>query len=226
MGNKTARKVPVNKEHFMEVLRLRNSSIRQLGDAYEKIERTEKTIRRCLDNGEMPPDLLDKIAKHLDVHPDYLSGVYDDKASQIEDAYLRTLSRSFIKPEKYPYLLKAKNKISYTTYFDNILTMNDITMDLFHALPPMERVMFRQEMVVAILHVIAKYFTHDSLGNDLSETLSYCESFVGDFDPFSYFAELEGIRMPEEKFDDFYADDTIVDFEKRMAEKYRDNKQK
>ena len=226
MGNKTARKIPVNKERFMEVLWLRNCSIRKLGDAYEEIERTEKTIRRCLDNGEMPPDLLDKIAKYLNVHPDYLSGVYDDKARQIEDSYLRALSRSFRKPENYPYLLKAKNEIGYTTYFENILTMNDISMDLFHTLPPMERVMFRQEMVVAILRVIAKYFTHDSLGNDLSETLSYCESFVGDFDPFSYFAALEGIRVPEEKFDNFYEDDTMVDVEKRMTEKCGDPKQK
>ena len=62
MGNKSAQKVPVNKERFMEILKLRNSSIRKLGEAYEEIERTEKTIRRCLDAGEMPPDLLNRIA--------------------------------------------------------------------------------------------------------------------------------------------------------------------
>ena len=44
MGNKSAQKVPVNKERFMEILKLRNSSIRKLGEAYEEIERTEKTI--------------------------------------------------------------------------------------------------------------------------------------------------------------------------------------
>ena len=55
----------------MEVLRLRNSSIRKLGEAYEEIERTEKTIRRCLNNGEMPPDLLNRIPKHIIDHPDY-----------------------------------------------------------------------------------------------------------------------------------------------------------
>ncbi|MGN0442602.1 MAG: helix-turn-helix domain-containing protein [Acutalibacteraceae bacterium] len=221
MGNKSTRKVPVNKERFMEVLRLRNSSIRKLGNAYEKIERTEKTIRRYLDNGEMPPDLLDKIAKYLDVHPDYLSGVYDDEADRIEDAFLRAMSKSFIKPEKYPYLLKAKGDIGYTTYFENILTMNDISMDLFHTLPPEERVLFRQEMVVAIMQVIAKHFTHDSLGNDVAETLAYCESYVGDFDPFSCYAELEGIGLPEPDLDeDFCDEESMCDFEKRMEAKY------
>jgi hypothetical protein len=220
MGNKTARKDPVNKERFMEVLRLKNCSIRMLGEAYDKIERTEKTIRRCLDKGEMPPDLLDKIAKYLDVHPDYLAGVYDEKADKIEDAYLRSLSRSFIKPERYPYLLKAKKDIGYTTYFENILTMNHITMKLFHTLPPEERVYFRQELTVAIYRVIAQHFTHDSLGNDLSETLSYCESFLGDFDPFSYFSELEGIGLSEDDVNEIQEDNSLSDFERRMEEKY------
>lgn len=220
MGNKTARKAPVNKERFMEVLRLKNCSIRMLGEAYDEIERTEKTIRRCLDNGEMAPDLLDKIAKYLDVHPDYLAGVYDEKADKIEDAFLRSLSRSFIKPEKYPYLLKAKKDIGYTTYFENVLTMNDITMELFHTLPPEKRVNFRQELTVAILRVIAQHFTHDSLGNDLSEVLSYCESFVGDFDPFSYFSELEGIGLSEDELNEIHDDNSLCDFERRMEEKY------
>ena len=205
----------------MEVLRLRNSSIRKLGEAYEEIERTEKTIRRCLDNGEMPPDLLNRIAKHLNVHPNYLSGVYDDKADRIEDDFLRTMYRSFIKPEKYPYLLKAKSDIEYTNYFENILTINDISMELFHTLPPEERILFRQEMAVAIMQVIAKHFTHDSFGNSTSETLAYYESYVGDRDPFSYFAELEGIGSTEPDLDaDFYDEESVQDFEKRMENKY------
>jgi len=222
MGNKTTRKVLVNKKRFMEILELRNYSIRKLGKgkAYDAIERDEKTIRRYLDSGEMPPDLLDKIAKYLDVHPDYLAGVYDNKADKIEDAFLRALSRSFIKPEKYPYILKAKSDIGYKTYFENILTMNDISMELFKTLPPEERILFRQEMVVAILQVIAKHFSHDSMGNDLAEQLSYCESFVGDFDPFSYFAELEGVGLLEDDLDRFTDDDTMTDAERQLHEKY------
>ena len=118
---------------------------------------------------------------------------------------MRSLFRSSSKPERYPYLLKAKSDIDYTTYFENKLMMNDISIELFRTLPPEERVLFRQEMVVAIVRVIAKHFTHDSLGNDVFETLSYCESFIGDNDPFSYFHQLEGIGLPEadtELYDD------------------------
>lgn len=169
----------------------------------------------------MPPDLLDNIAKYLNVHPDYLSGVYDQEADKIENAYLRHLYRKSIKPEKYPYLLKAKRDIDYTTYFENILIMNYITMEQYRTLPANERVLFRQELVIAILKVISRHFSHDSLGNDLSTELEYCESIVGDFDPFSYFAELEGIGLSEDDIsipED--SDDSISDFEKRMEEKY------
>ena len=220
MGNKTSRNVPVNKKHFIEVLKSKKCSIRKLGNEYEKIDRTEKTIRRCLNKGEMPSDLLDRIAKHLDIHPDYLSGVYCNKADQIEDAYLQSLYRSSHKLEKYPYLLKAKKDIGYTTYFENILTMNDISMELFHTLSPVDRVMFRQELEVSILRVFAKYFTHDSLGNDLSETLSYCEAFAEDFDPFSFFAEIEGVGLLEDELYYCGDDNSTSDFEKKMDEKY------
>lgn len=221
MGNKKTSKVPVNKELFLEVLKLRNCSIRKLGEAYEEIQRTEKTIRRCLDEGEMPSDLLDNIAKYLDVHPDYLSGVYNQKADKIEYEYLRHLYRKSINPDKYPYLLKAKSDIDYTNYFENILTMNNITMEQYRTLPAEERVLFRQELVVAILQVISRHFSHDSLGNDLSAELEYCESFVGDFDPFSYFAELEGIGLSEDDISIPEDNDaSISDFEKMMEEKY------
>ena len=211
MANKPSQKVPVNKQRFLEVLKLRNCSIRKLGEAYKQIGRTEKTIRRCLDNSEMPPDLLDRIAKYLNVHPNYLSGVYDDKADRIEDKFLRTLSKSFIKPEKYPYLLNAKSDLEYTTYFENILTMNDISMEQFNTLPAQERVLFRQEMVVAILEVIEKHFKQDSLGNNLRDELDYCKAFVDDFDPFSYYAHLEGIGLSEPDFEYDDSPDTILE---------------
>ena len=220
MGNKSTATVPVNKKRFMEVLKIRNCSIRKLGDAYDEIERTEKTIRRYLDKGEMPPDLLNKIAKFLNVHPDYLSGVYDTKADRIENAYLRSLFQASINPEKFPYLLKARSDINYTSYFENILTMNNITMEQFRTLPPRDRIKFRQEMVVAILQVVAKHFTQDSLGNDLAAELSYCEAFVDDFNPFSYFAHLEGIGLCEDDIEFPLDDGEPSDFETSLQKKY------
>lgn len=143
----------------------------------------------------MPPDLLDKIARYLDVLPDYLAGAYHEKADRIEDPQLRALAHSRLVPDKFPYILKSKSDIGYERYFEDILTMNDIKIETFKSLAPEERMLLRQEMAVAILQVLAQHFSHDSLGNDLAEHLSYYESLVGDFDPFSYFAELEGVGL-------------------------------
>ena len=86
-GNKKTYKVPVDREWFLKVLQERNCSIRQLG-AVPEIERTEKTIRRSLKKGEMAPDLLVRIAKHLNVHPDYLAGVYAKSLASVENTYI------------------------------------------------------------------------------------------------------------------------------------------
>lgn len=217
--------VSVNKQVFLEVLKQKKSSIRKLGDAYTHIERTEKSIRRYLNKGEMPENILINISKYLDVHPDYLSGAYHSKIDKIEDAYLRSLSKSFLKPEKYPYITKVKNEIDYVKYFENILIMNDISLEMFQALDPLVRVLMRQELIVSILSVISKYFSHDALGNNLSELLGYYESMVGDEDPFSYFFNLEGIGLIEENVVNFSDDDFISDAEKKLHEKYKDTEE-
>lgn len=227
MANRETNKIKINPDRFIEVLKLRKSSIRKLDDPRNEkgIGRTEKTIRRCLKSGKMPPELLDNIAKYLNVHPDFLSGIYDEKADKIEDAFLRRMYKRSINPQRYPYLLKAKSDIDYTNYFENILTMNNISIEQFHTLPPEERVLFRQELVVAILKVIAKHFKEDSLGNNILNNLEYCEAYVGDLDPTSYYAQLEGIGISEEEL---FAMNPITDedlqaleeFEKRMDKKY------
>ena len=173
----------------------------------------------------MPPDLLDRIARFLNVHSDYLAGVYDEKADRIEDAYLRHMYLKSVKPENYPYLLKAAENIDYSHYFEDILTMNHISMEQFKTLDPIERVLFRQELVLAILEVIAKHFKVDSLGHDIADDLDYCRAFVDDFDPTSLFAELEGIAI-----EDDYEGPTsgemaeLSEIEKKWAEKYSSKK--
>lgn len=219
MGNKTTMKVKINRDRFMEVLKERKCSIRKLGEAYSEVQRTEKTIRRCLHDEEMPPDLLNNIARYLNVHPDYLAGVYDKEADKIEDKILKKMYLNHIKPGNYPYLLKARSDIDYSHYFEEILTMNNITMDHFRTLPPVDRVLFRQEMVLAIFKVIAKHFPTDSLGNDTQEELRRCEAFVDDFDPFSYFSELEGIGLTEiEDTDESQQGES--EEERKLREKY------
>ena len=64
MSNKPIFKVAINKERFINYIHSKGVSIRKLG---QEIDRTEKTLRRNLNDGKMPPGTLYMIANYLDV---------------------------------------------------------------------------------------------------------------------------------------------------------------
>ncbi|NLW92560.1 MAG: hypothetical protein GXY34_13305 [Syntrophomonadaceae bacterium] len=184
MGNKETLKIPVIRERFEEALMLRKTSIRKLGDISE-IERTEKTIRRYLSKGEMPPDLLDRIGKYLNVDPEYLSGGYGRGLDKIEDKYTRTVLRSQLKAERfpYPYLKSEQMKLGYEEYFEHILIMHDISMNQFLNLPSGQRQELQLEIERAIASVISKHFKCDARGREGLPDLQYLEVMIGNDDP-------------------------------------------
>lgn len=63
----------VNKDVFMQVLKLKKTSIRRL-DEELSIECSDKTIRRSLNNGKMRRQYIEQIAKYLDVDSRLLTG--------------------------------------------------------------------------------------------------------------------------------------------------------
>ena len=74
-------KIHINRQRFLKTLEEKGSSIAKLGSCYLEIGRTERTIRRCINSKQgMPAELLDSIAKYLNVYPDLLSGKLDDLA--------------------------------------------------------------------------------------------------------------------------------------------------
>ena len=201
MANKKTLKVKIDKNFFLKVLKEKDFSLRKLGtdEAYNYIQRTERTIRRCLDQGEMPPEILDRIASFLNVHPDYLSGAENQRIRKIEDSYFRFREKHRLKAENYPYFLESYKKINYEKNFKDLLVLHRISEELFQSLPPIERYYFRQEIDLAIERVIEKHFSTDALGNATEDQLSYLESYLHDYDPDSYYAYLEGIGIALEE---------------------------
>ena len=89
MSRNKIKKVEVNKEIFLYVLKQKNCSIRKLGDkGYKKVQRTEKQIRRYLNAGEMPVDVLYNIGKYLNVDPKFISGRIHSEINQISDEHV------------------------------------------------------------------------------------------------------------------------------------------
>ena len=166
MGNKKVAKVPLSRERFMQALDYRKSSIRKLGKVSE-IERDEKTIRRCLHNGEIPPALLDRIGRYLDVHPDFLSGTYDKPLERIDDETIRMRISAQIRVEDHPYFIKEQEELEYKDYFKSILTMHNISVAQFRSLSVEKRTQLQLDIEQAITSVIYKYFDYDAVGKPI-----------------------------------------------------------
>ena len=92
----------------MSIVKECGSSIIKLGKC-EKIDCTERTIRRSLNEGKMTPCFLDQIAKYLDVDPRLLSGELHKQAESYDDNFLKTISLAQLKAEKHPYYKECRN---------------------------------------------------------------------------------------------------------------------
>ena len=166
MANKKVAKVPFSRYRFTQALDYRKSSIRKLGKVAE-IERDEKTIRRCLHNGEIPPALLDRIGRYLDVHPDFLSGTYDRPIERIQDETVRMMLKAQIRVEDHPYFTKEQEDLEYRDYFKSILTMHNISVAQFRSLNADKRTQLQLDIEQAIVGVIYKYFDYDAVGKPI-----------------------------------------------------------
>lgn len=166
MANKEAPKVPFSRERFMQALDYRKSSIRKLGKVPE-IDRDEKTIRRYLRNGTIPPELLNRISRYLDVHPDFLSGKYDQSVEQIGNDEVCIMLKAQIRVQNHPYFAKEQEELRYRDYFKDILTMHNISVAQFHELDENKRIQLQLDIEQAITSVIYKYFDLDAVGRTI-----------------------------------------------------------
>lgn len=195
MANKEKPKVRINRARFDEALKLRGSSIRKLGQAYNEIGRDEKSIRRYLREG-FPTDILDLIGKYLDVEPAYLSGKYDQEIEKIKNPDLRGILKRQLRPNKFPYLMaQTRQQGFYDRYFESILTIHGISGRQFYALTPGQQKQLRLDMEAAITHVISKFFTEDAKGQRGLPDLGYLYALIDNYDP-----------DEPEQFDDVYVD--------------------
>ena len=166
MANRKSERVIVDKAWFMNVLKQKKVSIRDLDrdEAQKIVDRNEKTIRRHLDSGEMPPDLLNRIGKYLNVHPDYLAGKQYRTIMKIDDEHIQEVLISQLKPEKFPYFIKEHEEVDYKDYFKKLLLIHNISMGQFMNMPQENRLDLQKEIERAITSVIVKYFEEDGRG--------------------------------------------------------------
>jgi len=215
MANKKKNKVSIDRKCFEETLKLRNSSIRKLGEVTGGVGWSDKTIRRALIDGQISSELLDDIAQHLDVDPEYLSGKYHRNVEKYEDPYIRALALYNLKAERYPYILKQqRDKIGdhflYDRYLENILIIHNLSLKQFNNLPFEIRKKMQLELEESICRVLIKYFDKDAFGKELYPNIYMLQNDIDNYDP-------DFKEPPSEFFEEM-----MRDSDDPFAEKYKD----
>ena len=186
VANKKSKKAPFQWERFIAAKKRAKISIRKLGSE-EGIGWSEKTIRRAKADGEINPEILEALAKQLDVAPDYLKGKYDHFYDVIADGFDEKQRGSYLKemldPGRYPYYM-GKNQVKQKEgYMDGILMLHGISNRQYDELSPEKRKAFQIDIERAVGAVIKKYFECDGRGQHGIPDLYYLESQIECYEP-------------------------------------------
>lgn len=172
-GNKPTAKAKIVKERFVEAKKAKGLTIKALGEmslvsSATDRDRSEKTIGRYINKGEMPFDLLDHLAQVLDVEPAFLMGRYDIKPFSTpeteEDKRIRARMQSFITPQRYPYALDQMKKVKVDQYYNAILSIHGISLEQFIRLEPKKRFELMHLIETKLVPILIDYFPVDTQG--------------------------------------------------------------
>lgn len=165
MGNRPAHKIRINSERFKRVIRQKGYTIIALGEVSE-IDRDEKTIRRYLQLGEMPDELLNRICKVMDVDPVYVTQDFEDQQSWLEpNEEKRAALVDKMKESSYTYFNKEKREALKADYVRTLLTLHDLPESAYEKLGRAGQIRFLLDLDRAIDNVIWTHFSHtDQIG--------------------------------------------------------------
>ena len=201
MPKGTIYKIPVDKSVFISIVKECGSSIIKLGKS-EKIDCTERTIRRSLNEGKITPCFLDQIAKHLDVDSRLLSGELHKQAESYSDTFLRTVYLAQLRAERYPYYRKRKadlNKQPIRELLEHILSLFEISISQFDSMDFESQYLLQHDLFDALVPVIRKHFKVDAYGRknmpDLEKIIYDLENFRDD-----YYLHLHAEEVLRRKF--------------------------
>ena len=187
MVNKKSKKEPFQWERFLAAKRRAKISITKLGSKDDGIGWSEKTIRRAKADGKISPEILEALAKRLDIDPDYLRGKYDHFYDLIADGFDEKQREIYLKkmldPGRYPYY-RGKNQIKlYEGYMDGILMLHGISNRQYDELSPEKRKAFQIDIERAVGVVIEKYFECDGRGQSGIPDLYSLEAQIECYEP-------------------------------------------
>lgn len=165
-----ASKTTIDSEWFKWVIHKQGSSIRKLG-ADKGINRTERTIRRAVENGRIQKRLLEEISRKLDVYPDYLAGRYawTLKLEIMEEDGVRDYwKNNHLHPSQFPYHLVEQERHGLRKQLLDTLLKHGISEGEYAELNWEQRRKLRRELDRQTARTLSRWFPeHTGMAEDL-----------------------------------------------------------
>ena len=164
MANKKVERRVLNRERLKEVKELRGLTYNDIA-SHEELDVDIRTLRRWVEQEEIPSHRLDALARVLDIDPEYLT----DRIEQIAERWGMTLQeqQSIIKSfqaEEHPYWRKEARETEFYEIIKALLLVNNVDSKALEDLDRKEFAKLYLELNRETGKIIRKYFTPQGLG--------------------------------------------------------------
>lgn len=161
--------VPIDPDWFKWVIKKQGSSIRQLGKD-DAIGKTDRTIGRAVKAKEIDADLLDRIARRINVHPDFLAGKYSWTLAlpvMDEDGVREYWRDNYLDPKHFPYIHREQEGIAVREHLKDTLILHGVTWEEFNSQPVEEQQRIWDQLDRITTRILRVWFPNCTFESDI-----------------------------------------------------------
>ena len=160
-------KQPIDGKWLKDVIHRRGLSVRALTNPEREgsIPYDIRTVQRAIADNEITPQLLDEIARAIDVHPDFLRGKYlwtlkidIMKNPEVRNHWLE----HYLNPAYFPYRMHERERIGSRKHFFNTLLMHGVGEEEFRKLPRDKQRSLVEDLNVKTTGILKSYFPNSA----------------------------------------------------------------
>lgn len=163
MAGKKKLKEPISGQWLKDVIKRRGYSVRAITNPKREgsIDYDIRTVQRAIKDNEITPQVLDAIAKAIDVYPDFLRGKYlwtldldIMRYPEVREHWLEY----HLNPNLFPYCMYEQKNLGSRKHFMNTLLMHGVSEDEFRRLSKREQDSLKHRLNVRITETLKHWF--------------------------------------------------------------------
>lgn len=166
-------KEPIDGQWLKDVIKRRGHSVRALTNPEREgsIAYDIRTVQRAIADGEISPQLLDAIARAIDVHPDFLRGKHlwtlEVDIMRYPEVRAHWLEH-YLNPNHFPYRVYKQERLGSHRHFMNTLLMHGVSEGEYRSLSRKERESLMQCLNTHTTKILKHWFP-DSAQDDYAD---------------------------------------------------------